>query len=311
MGGANLIVKENTILRSTVELPERFRQNDILAFHQRDSQRIAERIDAATLRKGLMWLGHPACLTIHFSDRFATVELAIDGALAADDESMLARMVRRMLGLTQQVEEFERTYGQHPQLGPLISKNNGLRVPLTATPFEALTWAITGQQISVSAAVSVRRKLIQIAGAQHSSGLWCYPDAGRIAAMTQIDLRQAGLSMSKARTIIVLSECIEQKRLPLDEWADAPPVEEICTQLRQIRGIGPWTINYTLLRGFGWLDGSLHGDVAVRRNMQLLLGRSEKITENEARSWLDEFSPWRALLAAHLWAMRTKSDWQA
>jgi len=30
-----------------------------------------------------------------------------------------------------------------------------LRVPVAATPFEALTWAITGQQISVAAAVSI------------------------------------------------------------------------------------------------------------------------------------------------------------
>lgn len=303
-----MIVKENTTLRCTIELPDRFRQNDILAFHQRDAQQMAERIEATTLRKGLMWFGDPACLTIHFSGRFATVELAIDGAPIVRDEAALTRMVRRMLGLTQRVEEFERAYRQHPRLGPLISKNSGLRVPVTATPFEALTWAITGQQISVSAAVSVRRKLIQIAGAQHSSGLWCYPDAGRIAAMTETGLRQAGLSMTKAKTIMALSERIEQKRLPLDTWADAPPVAEIGAQLQQIRGIGPWTINYTLLRGFGWLDGSLHGDVAVRRNMQMLLGRSEKISENEARSWLDEFSPWRALLAAHLWAMQTTSD---
>lgn len=70
-------------------------------------------------------------------------------------------------------------------------------------------------------------------------------------------------------------------------------------------GIGPWTLNYTLLRGFGWLDGSLHGDVAVRRGLQLLLESDEKITEAEAQTWLVEFSPWRALVAAHLWAAKS------
>ncbi|MFT6552722.1 MAG: DNA-3-methyladenine glycosylase II [Zhongshania marina] len=72
-----------------------------------------------------------------------------------------------------------------------------------------------------------------------------------------------------------------------------------------IRGIGPWTVNYVLLRGFGYLDGSLHGDVAVRRNLQLLLGREVKITAEETQVWLAQFSPWRALVAAHLWAMQS------
>ena len=88
----------------------------------------------------------------------------------------------------------------------------------------------------------------------------------------------------------------------LASGADAPPVAEIRARLAAIRGIGPWTIEYTLLRGFGHLDGSLHGDVAVRRKLQLLLGREEQISAAETEHWLAQFTPWRALVAAHLWA---------
>ena len=86
-------------------------------------------------------------------------------------------MVRRMLGLTQRIEDYEQAYRAHPQLAPLIARQLGLRVPLSATPFEALIWAITGQQISVSAAISMRRKLIVATDLKHSGGLSCYPDA--------------------------------------------------------------------------------------------------------------------------------------
>jgi DNA-3-methyladenine glycosylase II len=98
---------------------------------------------------------------------------------------------------------------------------------------------------------------------------------------------------------------IQENLLPLDAWMIVmPPVDEIHEQLLRIRGIGPWTINYALLRGFGWLDGSLHGDAAVRRGLQLLPGFSEKVTEDQAKQWLAAFSPWRALIAAHLWALQ-------
>ena len=83
------------------------------------------------------------------------------------------------------------------------------------------------------------------------------------------------------------------------------PIDTLRERLLDIRGIGPWTVNYTLLRGFGWLDGSLHGDVAVRHGMQILLDSPDKISEKAAQQWLAEFSPWRALLAAHLWAMKS------
>jgi DNA-3-methyladenine glycosylase II len=290
-----------------IDLPERFRADDCLAFHGRDPSRLAERVDGGMLRKGMMWDGHAACLAIAFEGRRARAELSVDhGVLRDDAPDALKSMARRMLGLTQPVEDFERIHGTHPQLGPLIARNRGLRVAVAATPFEALSWAITGQQISVAAATAIRRRLIQAAGIRHSGGLCCYPDAERVAGMAEVDLRQAGFSEAKARTLLTLCRLVRDRSVPLEAWAKTVPVEDIRGQLQRIRGIGPWTIDYALLRGFGWLDGSLHGDAAVRRSLQRLLGSTEKITEIQAKQWLAGFSPWRALVAAHLWAMRPK-----
>lgn len=292
----------STRIACTIALPPGFRHQDVLAFHRRDAQQVAERVEAAEVHKGLAWDGHPACLSVRFDDALAEVTLAVDGPVAPDT-APLERMARRMLGLTQAVERFEHEYADHPQLGPLIAANAGLRVPQTATPFEALTWAITGQQISVTAAVSVRRQLILAAGLRHGGGLYCYPDASRIARLDEDQLRGAGFSRTKARTLLNLIALVEQGGLPLDEWADAPPVEAIRTRLLAVRGIGPWTVSYTLLRGYAALDGSLHGDVAVRNKLQQLLALPERISEADTERWLAQFAPWRALVAAHLWAM--------
>lgn len=294
-----------------IALPQGFRTGDVLAFHRRDPQQLAERVDADTLHKGLAWGGQPACLTIRFAAQRAEVALAVDRGPThrawangeADDAAALARLARRMLGLTQPVAAFERTHARHPQLGPLIARNAGLRVALAATPFEALSWAITGQQVSLGAAVSLRRRLIEAAGLRHSGGLACYPDARRLLQLGEDALRAAGLSQAKARALRALADAVEQGRLPLDAWAEDPPADEIRSCLLRIRGIGPWTVDYALLRGFGWVDGSLHGDAAVRRGLQALLGTEARPTEDEARRWLAPFSPWRALVAAHLWAM--------
>lgn len=288
-----------------IALPAGFRAEDILEFHRRDPQAVAERVAPGRLQKGLVVDGKAACLSLTFHPAHVGAELAIDSRSTAANEAALTRLVCRMLGLTQRIEIFEQDYRQHPQLGPLIARQSGLRVPLAATPFEALTWAITGQQISVGAAVSMRRKLIKAAGPTHSSGLACYPDAAQLAQLTEADLRTAGFSANKAQTLITVSAKVLSGELPLDAWQENLPVDTLRERLLEIRGIGPWTVDYTLLRGFGWLDGSLHGDVAVRHGMQILLDSSDKISEKAAQQWLAEFSPWRALLAAHLWAMKS------
>lgn len=290
------------LLALSLALPAGFRPGDILAFHRRDPREIAERVGKASLYKGLPWQGRPACLNIRFRDSIAEVRLTVDGPVAAAEAPALEAMARRMLGLEQDVAAFEARYRTHPQLGGLLARQRGLRVPLTATPFEALVWAVTGQQISVAAAVSIRRRLLQETGLRHSSGLLCHPEAHRLGELGEEALRRAGFSRAKAATLLALCEEVTAGRLPLERWQRTLPVEEMAMRLGAVRGIGPWTVNYTLLRGFGWLDGSLHGDVAVRRGLQRLLGEPEPPTEAEARRWLADFSPWRALLAAHLWA---------
>jgi len=285
-------------------LPAAYRAADFLAFHGRDAAATAERVDGNVLHKAVVWAERPACLTVRFGARQAAVELVVDAADAVPEAAAARRMARRMLGLQQAVGEFEARYRAHPELGPLIAANHGLRVPLLATPFEALVWAVIGQQISLAAATSVRRRLIEAAGIRHSQGLLCHPDAARLARMDRAALRGAGLSQAKVAAVSALSEAIADGSLPLAGWAEAPPVAEIRARLAAIRGIGPWTVEYTLLRGFGHLDGSLAGDVAVRRKLQRLLGREDRISAPEAARWLAQFTPWRALVAAHLWAWR-------
>lgn len=292
----------NDALTVALPLPGHYRPQDVLAFHRRDAQAVAERVDDNHLEKGLLWSGLPARLSIHFAPDAARATLEVDGRTRGADAVRLESLARHMLGLNQPVEAFERRHGRHPVLGGLIRRQRGLRVPLTPDPFEALTWAITGQQISVSAAVSLRRRLIEACGATHSSGLKCYPDAARIAALSTDAMRAAGFSNAKTQTLQTLARLVASGELPLDAWAVALPVDEITTALRSIRGIGPWTVSYALLRGFGFLDGSLHGDVAVRNSLQRLLDEPERIGEAQAREWLEPFAPWRALTAAHLWA---------
>jgi DNA-3-methyladenine glycosylase II len=300
-----------SLLQTSIKLPGNFRLNDFLAFHQRDTQMLAEVVTKQRLQKGFFWQTMPSCLQLDFTKNRVNICLNIDQGrkkINADKTTIeLQQRVQHMLGLNQPVSEFEKQFNIHHQLGKIIQQQSGLRVPQSATPFEALTWAITGQQISVNAAISIRRKLILCAGVQHSSGIWCYPGARELAHTTESTLRENGFSQTKASTLINLAQLVCNGTLPLDMWLQdywqggTLDATHIYDALINLRGIGPWTVNYALLRGFGWLDGSLHGDIAVRNQLQQLLITETRPDETVAKDWLSQFEPWRALVAAHLW----------
>ncbi|PKF49404.1 DNA-3-methyladenine glycosylase family protein [Enterovibrio nigricans] len=286
----------------TTALPDNFQSEYFLAFHRRDKCAIAELVEGNTIKKGLVISALPCLLTITLEQKKAIASLHADGHLSGFDNNALLLLLNNMLGLLQPTAQFELAYQSHPDIAKLLRHSSGLRIPQTATPFEAIVWAITGQLISVEAAVSIRRRLIETSEIKHSSGLWCQPSPHHLAKLPISEYRKCGYSNAKAQTIQLVAQRVINGQLNLSP--DVSPID-IDKALLAIKGVGPWTVSYTLLRGFGWLDGSLHGDVAVRKSLQRLLGSDEPLSQKQTQQWLSQFSPWKALVAAHLWAMES------
>lgn len=309
-------------IECTQPLPQPYRWAEFLAFYGRDVQQRSEWLPPhkPSLYKALVWQGRPALLVLEWRAREVHARLHRPGQ-AADAAQLQGQqaVVQRMLGLAYPPEALEQAHARHSEIGRLLAAQTGLHVPASPTPFEALSWAIMAQQISVAAAASIRRRLIEAAGlalhastqalAPEAADLRAHPDVATVAALTLEQLRALSFSQSKAQTLLSVARAVASQALPLDDWARASAqglwneavVEQIAQKLLSVKGIGPWTVNYCLLRGYGWPDGSLHGDVAVRRAIGLLQGK-EKPDAVQARIWLDQFKPWRALVAAHLWA---------
>lgn len=274
-------------------LPAGYRRQEVLAFHARDPESVAEQTGPGWLRKGMLLRGVPTMIEITLRETDAHCCAWADSTLAPDGESTVREIAQRLLGLVLDPEPFEAAVQNDAILGPLVRAQTGLRIPQTATPFEALTWAITGQQIHLAFAITLRRTLIRLAGVQHSrTGLWCYPEAASVARLEPEQLGQQKFSRAKAETLVRVSQRIEQGTLPISDEA----------ALLAVKGIGPWTVQYTRLRGLADPDCSLHGDAAVRTALQRRLGREAKPSISEAEQLLATYRPYRSLAAAHLWA---------
>jgi DNA-3-methyladenine glycosylase II len=300
---------EGTDITALIPIPTTYHYRDILRFHARDKSALSELVDDVSLRKGVMLDGVPSQISLTFQAGQARFQLHADGELRRS-EAELCCMGERMLGMSFNAPDFERAMQADPQLGRLVQAQAGLNIPVLPTVFEALIWAITGQQLTVTFAVQCRRRLIELANVRHSQGLLCHPDAQTLTSITEPQLCELQFSRAKAATILRVAHLVVDGELKLESWPeqlaqDPTSIDAMVAQLLAIKGIGPWTVNYALMRGLGYADCSLHGDVAVRSAIQALLKSEEKISQSAAEQWLAQYTPWRSLVAAHLWASRS------
>ena len=301
----------------TLDLAPGYRLHDVLAFHRRDTEAVAEQVEAHRLRKGVMLDGVPVLLDVAFEGRFgssrdslgapgrAVCTVHADGKLSAAVrrrvEVQAHDAILNILGLRIDPAPFCAFAADDPLLGALVRAQPGLLIVQSATVFEALTWAVIGQQINLSFAIALRRTLIELAGRRHSSGLWCYPGPGDVAVLELDALLARKFSRAKAETLLRLAQLVHSGALDL-ELSPTNSIEQISAALLAIKGIGPWTVNYGLLRGYGHADCSLHGDVAIGAALQALLGEDAKPAMARTEQLLARYAPHRTMAAAHLWA---------
>lgn len=282
-----------------IALPDGYCSDDVLAFHGRDAEGVAEQVIAGRIRKGVMLDGVAVALDIALGRHEARVGVDADAELTQRAQAMLDDALLNILGLRIDPAPFLEAAQDDPLLGEAVRRNAGLRIVQSATIFEALTWAVIGQQINLSFAVALRRTFILQAGHRHGSGLWCYPEAGDVAKLSVEDLTTRKFSRSKAETLLRLAQLVDSGALSLERTND---IEAASAALLAVKGIGPWTVNYALLRGYGYPDCSLHGDVAIRAALQRLLGEDAKPDMARTEELLEQYKPHRTMAAAHLWA---------
>ncbi len=286
-------------MKRAIALPSGYRADDVLAFHSRDAEGVAEQVSGTSLRKGVILDGTPVLLSVTLTPGSAECSIDADGAITAAIDALAREALTSMLGLRIDPAPFLKAVANDTLLGPMAARQSGLRVVQSASVFEALTWAIIGQQINLPFAIALRRTFILQAGRRHSSGLRCYPEASDAARLAPEALTARKFSRSKADTLLRLALLVDSGALALERHAD---VAKTSADLLAVKGIGPWTVNYALLRGYGYPDCSLHGDVAIRSAFQRLLGEDSKPDIARTEALLAPYQPHRTMAAAHLWA---------
>ena len=182
------------------------------------------------------------------------LSVALSGAPGGDERAVA--LVRRMLGTDRDVRAFQTSAAKVPWLRALARRMRGLKPPRYPTLWEACANAIVFQQISLSAAGSIMRRLVLELGTPatfEDLELYTFPGVASFLAGSDETLRGFGLSTGKREALRRVGEALSDGSLDEATLAarSSPEASEL---LCRIKGIGPWTATVILLRGLGRLD---------------------------------------------------------
>jgi DNA-3-methyladenine glycosylase II len=179
----------------------------------------------------------------------------------------------------------------------------GFKFPTTPTVFEGLVDAIVEQQISIKVARTIEERIAKQFG-QHlklaDETYYAFPTPQIIKEASISDIQSCGLSQRKAEYIYNAAQLIADCTLDLDQLKKNPVSENIIATLDEIKGIGIWTAELTMLRGMQRFDTLPADDFGIRRVISTYYCRGKPIKQAEAREIAKAWGKWKGLAAFYL-----------
>lgn len=277
----------------TLQLPDDYPLEYLRRALTRDPHSLTERQDGERFTLGLRINHTPVVLALALSP--GQVDVAVSGTSAPAAHTRITAL----LGLEQDAAAFARL-ARKLGLGRLVAGRPGLRLVQTPSLFDGLVWSIIGQQINFPFACVLKRRLIERTGDRIAEGLYAPPAPAAVAALSPEELAPLQFSRSKADYLIATARLIVEGKLDLEalRTQSATRVERT---LLAIRGLGPWSVNYLMMRALGLPDCVPWGDTGVTSGLHALFQLEERPDVAATRRLMSVFSPYRSLATAHLW----------
>ncbi len=189
-------------------------------------------------------------------------------------------------------------------MSKVTKRLSGLNNPTTPTIFESLVDSIIEQQISLKAAHRLKRpskskrfwalkkiidffnRMIKTFGSTLNIDdivYYAYTTPNQLNNAEIDQLRECGLSFRKAEYIKDISKHIVEGKLNLEKFKEYDDIDQTIDELCEIRGVGIWTAELTVLRGLNRVEAIPTDDIGLQRVISHYYGDGSKISSQEAR----------------------------
>ena len=160
----------------------------------------------------------------------------------------------------------------------------------------ALLRAIVSQQISTKAAIAIWKRFQALFPPEG------YPEPREVLAMSEDELRAAGLSRQKAGYLKAIAEYNERGLLDYEHLSQLSE-EAFTLHLTAIRGVGRWTAQMLQMFALDQPDVFAEGDLGLQNAMRRDYGLEEtgRALQKRITAIAETWRPYRTLACKYLW----------
>lgn len=173
-------------------------------------------------------------------------------------------------------------------LAPLVEEYGPLSLEPAEDIFARLVVSIIRQQVSMDAAAAIRERLFDAVDVT---------PAGIQSAGTE-PLREAGLSTAKAEYVQAAAEHFERQAYDREHFSGMETAAVI-DELKEIKGVGPWTGKMFCLFCLGRPDVFPVEDLGIRKGMQAVV--DAELSRSEMVERAERWRPYRSYASLYLW----------
>jgi DNA-3-methyladenine glycosylase II len=169
-----------------------------------------------------------------------------------------------------------------------------LPIPPVREPYVALLESIAHQQLAGAAARAIWTRVMGL----FADGVPC---PKRLAEMTEVELRAAGLSRSKALAMKDICARVNAGKIPSTALIAQMSDADIYAQLMEARGVGMWTVDMLMLFALCRPDVMPVTDYGVRKGFQVLYRKRALPSPKQLLKHSEKWQPHRSVAALYLW----------
>ncbi|WHX39791.1 DNA-3-methyladenine glycosylase [Mesobacillus sp. AQ2] len=215
----------------------------------------------------------------------------------------IVKYIHVWFDLDNDLEPFYEMAKADPLLKIPARKFFGLRVIGIPDLFEALCWGVLGQQINLAFAYSLKKQFVEGFGDSidwNGKKYWVFPSYERIAQLTPADLADIKMTVKKSEYIIGVARLMASGELSREKLLKMN-FKDAERNLIKIRGIGPWTANYVLMRCLRFQTAFPIEDVGLINSIKILRNMDRKPTKDEILEISVPWKNWESYATFYLW----------
>ncbi|MEH7106901.1 DNA-3-methyladenine glycosylase family protein [Bacillus sp. JJ1764] len=283
--------------------PKEFNFEECLIFLGRSNQEILHQINEENVYKLIKVKESLILCKIGYVNNSIKVDFPIS-LPSVHYRAKVAEYIWEWFDLDQDLEGFYQMGGQDKVLRTLVQKYDGLRIICIPDIFEALVWAIIGQQINLPFAYTLKKRFVEQYGeclTFEGKTFWVFPSFEKIASIPVDDLRKLQFTGRKAEYIVDIAKAMTNGELTKELLLEKKEHQQIQKYLMIFRGIGAWTAEYVMMKCLHITSSFPITDVGLHNALKNILGLERKPTIEEINELAADWKGWQSYATFYLW----------